>query len=117
MPEDFAAREIRSEESYTVLLENKKSDGIQILISPFEDTKMLTAEMIKRDLPDLKISDTKMVEIKDGYKGISFKSDNQSFAGASHEIWFVFHGNLYQISAFEKFSDILKNIFSTWKFK
>lgn len=116
MPEDFSARESGSPEQKIILLENKQGEGIQILVSPFEDIKIVTAEMMRRDLPDLKISDVKTVDIKDGYKGISFKSDNQSFAGASEEIWFVFRGNLYQISTFEKFGNVLKNMFATWKF-
>ena len=116
MPEDFVAREVASEDIHTILLENKKGEGIQILISPFVDIRALTAEMIHKDLPDLKISDPQGVEIGNGYKGLAFKSDNPAFAGASREIWFVFYSNLYQISTYERFDDLLKGIFTTWKF-
>lgn len=116
MPEEFTAREIKSENSNTVLLENKKGQGIQITISPFDNTRVLTAEMIHADLPDFKIINSQTVKIEDGYEGISFQSDNPSFAGASSEIWFIFHSNLYQISTYSYFDDLLKNIFETWKF-
>lgn len=115
MPMDFTAREIGSTDSKTVLLEGKDGQGIQILISPFDDIKEITAEMIHTDIPDLKIIDSQIIEVE-GHKGISFQSDNQSFAGASAEIWFVFRGNLYQISTYKHMENVLQDVFASWKF-
>ena len=117
IPKNFQVREIPSEESSIVLLENKKGEGIQIMISPFEDIRVLTADRIHKDLSNLKIMDPQSVEIGNGYKGLDFKSDNPAFAGASQEIWFVFHSNLYQISTYGRLTNLLKDIFATWKFK
>ena len=72
--------------------------------------------MIEKDIPDLLITDAQTVEIGDNYKGLAFKSDNSAFGGASREVWFVFRNNLYQISTYEKFDELLKKVFSTWVF-
>ncbi len=43
-------------------------------------------------------------------------SDNPAFAGASREVWFVFNTNLYQISTYTEFDELLKGLFGTWQF-
>jgi len=116
-PEEFAIKEAKQEEGTMITIEDLHSNGVQVLISPFdEDVKVLTEERIKQDVPDLKISDTQPIDIGDEYKGLAFKSDNEAFDGASREVWFVFRGNLYQISTYERLDPLLKSIFATWKF-
>lgn len=36
--------------------------------------------------------------------------------GASHEVWFVFRENLYQISTCARLDNLLQEMFSTWSF-
>jgi len=116
LPEDFKASESSVDGKDTIVFQNAKSEGIQIAISPYDDIKTLTAEMIEREIPDMKILDTQPVEIGSNYKGVAFKSDNEAFSGASREVWFVFKGNLYQISTYERFDELLKAMFGTWDF-
>lgn len=122
MPADFSASEIQSEDSggATVILQDQAGNGIQIVISPFdEDTGqayILTQERILQDVPDMTITDAQVLEVGDKYKGLAFKSDNEAFGGASREVWFVFRGNLYQISTYERLDDLLKQVFQTWQF-
>ena len=120
MPENFFARELVADElgAATILIESSdRADGIQILVSPFdEDVRALTAERIQQDVSDLMITDSQTVEIGENYTGLAFKSDNEAFDGASREVWFVFRGNLYQISTYDRLDSLLKKIFSTWKF-
>jgi hypothetical protein len=123
LPEGFSAREIASNElggdsqSESVVFENGKGEGIQIVITPFDDIKVLTADMIKADIPDMKIDQVQTVDVGQNYKGIAFISNAPEFGGSSREVWFVFKGNLYQISTYTKFDTLLQQIFSTWQFK
>jgi hypothetical protein len=119
MPGDFTAQELPADENgaQTVALQNASGDGVQITITPFdEDLAVLSKERIAQDVPDLKISDEQSVEIGANHTGLAFKSDNAAFGGASREVWFVFRGNLYQISTYERLDPLLKAIFATWQF-
>lgn len=121
MPADFSAQEGQNADGNTVItLQNQTGDGIQILISPFdEDTGSgytLTKERILEDIPNLAITAEQPVEIGSHYTGLAFKSDNAAWDGASREVWFVFRGNLYQISTYERLDPLLQSIFKTWQF-
>lgn len=122
LPEGFGARSGENEfGGDTVVLEDDSANGVQIIISPFDEAPegkgyVLTAERITQDLPDMTIADTQSVEVGENNKGIAFKSDNPAFDGASREVWFVFRGNLYQISTYERLDELLKTMFGTWRF-
>lgn len=119
VPADFAAQELPADEngSQTLLFQNASGEGIQISILPFdEDLQVLTKERIQQDVPDLQITHEQPVEIGQSHTGLAFKSNNDAFGGASREVWFVFKGNLYQISTYERLDPLLKAIFTTWKF-
>ena len=125
LPEGFEARSMKQEVGETIVFENGSGDGIQIIITPFdEDLHVLTKERVQADVPGMQITDAQPVEIGDPstgsgqvyYQGLAFKSDNPAFDGASREVWFVFRGNLYQISTYERLDELLKKMFSTWKF-
>lgn len=118
-PESFEATTIAGEEGgETVILQDAHNNGIQIMVSSYEeDIHELTAAMINEAVPDMKISGVQVVEVGQSYKGVAFKSNNESFSGASREVWFVFRGNLYQISTYERLDDLLKQIFQTWQFQ
>lgn len=120
IPENFAARQLAADDSgaTTILLESvDRADGVQIIVSPFtDDLHALTADRIHQDVPDMKISEPQPVDIGDNDTGLAFKSDNEAFNGASREVWFVFRGNLYQISTYDHLDPLLKKIFATWKF-
>lgn len=124
-PEEFGVKEAKQEDGTMVTIEDTNGNGIQILVSPFEEPiKVLTAERIEQDVPDLKIDDTQPLDIGEEYKGVAFKSDNPAFDGASREVWFLFpkceegvcENQLYQISTYERLDPLLKAIFATWDF-
>ncbi|HVV14998.1 MAG TPA: hypothetical protein VHD55_01185 [Candidatus Paceibacterota bacterium] len=123
MPADFDATDIPGDPDgtpNTIVLQDKQGNGIQITVSPFdEDTGSgytLTQERIQTDVPDLTILDPQVLEVGNNYNGLAFKSDNEAFGGASREVWFVFRGNLYQISTYDRLDGLLKQIFQTWQF-
>lgn len=99
-----------------VVVQDTAGQGVQIAVTPFEDAKELTAEMIKNDIPDMKVADARAVDVGDGYTGIAFASDNAAYGGDSREIWFVYHGALYQLSTYARSQSLLEQVFGTWRF-
>ncbi len=118
LPAGFSSREIASgaEGSESIMFENGKGDGVQIMITPFDDVRVLTADMIKKDIPDMKMDQVQTVDVGESYKGVAFLSDSPEFGGSSRDVWFVFKGNLYQISTYARLDSLLQSIFSTWQF-
>lgn len=116
-PEEYNVQEFEEEDVHTVTIQDAQGNGIQIQIQPFpEDLAVLTADRIREDIPDMRIADVQEVEIGENRKGVAFMSDNEAFGRASREVWFVFGGNLYQISTYARLDPLLKDMFSTWKF-
>lgn len=118
LPESFTAGELPVDDDggRTIVLQNEHGEGIQIYARPFDDIRNLTADMIRHDIPDMEISDVQTVEIGENHSGIAFLSDNEAFGGASREVWFVFRGNVYQISTYARLDSLLQALFATWKF-
>lgn len=119
LPDGFSAHEFVDEETHarTIVLQDSAGNGIQILATPFpEDLKVLDAARVQRDIPGMKITDVQPVEVGENHIGIAFKSNNEAFDGASREVWFVFRGNLYQISTYARLDSLLQSMFATWKF-
>lgn len=120
VPQGFSTQEIPNDstQGQTIVLQDEEGNGIQILITPSpEDIAHLTADRVHQDIPDMKVSDVQPVEVGANHSGIAFMSDNEAFAGASREVWFVFHGNLYQISTYARLDGLLQTMFGTWKFE
>jgi hypothetical protein len=100
--------------SETVVIENGRGDGVQILISEFADD--LTLAKIKKELPKMKMENVKEINIQNT-KAVAFTSDSAAFGGASYEVWFSHAGNLYQASTYASSSTVLNDIISSWAFK
>lgn len=119
MPEGFTMQEFQEEDSAakSIVFQDTKGDGIQILVTPFpSDIRVLTADDVRADIPDMQVTNEQVVEIGDEYKGVAFLSDNDTFGGASREVWFVFRSNLYQISTYARLDSLLQAMFATWQF-
>ena len=105
-----------------------QTGGIQIFVSPWSDSDTsITPDRIEQDIPDMTVNNPQEVDMAvnqgstlgDGQsvgKGLAFESNNAAFGGASREVWFVFNGNLYQISTYLQYNDLLKAMLGTWKF-
>ena len=129
-PENFSIGAFSdAENTKTILVQNaEKTAGIQIFISAFDEDIALTAERIKKDVPDIAMSDVKNISIgqeqrsdlsvpalrSDLVTAVSFNSNNSS--GQSREVWFVYKSNLYQMSAPIAASGILDTIITIWHF-
>ena len=118
LPEGFKPQELENDAGgQTVVLQDAEGNGIQIYITPYaEDVKVLTADDVRASISDMQVTEEQPVEIGADYKGVAFMSDNEAFGGASREVWFVFRGNLYQISTYARLDNLLQAMFGTWKF-
>jgi hypothetical protein len=103
----------------TILLQDKENTkGLQILITPFDENIDLTINRIKKDLPKLSVLDGNEQYIGNGsikVQVVIFKSNNNLTTGKSIEAWFVYRGNLYQVSSLESSSELFDDIIKTWK--
>ncbi len=117
-PKEFHVSEIPTGDQDVILIQNpNKEVGAQILVSIAQEDVDLTADVIRKDLPDIEIGSPQKVEVGENRKGLSFVSDNENFGGKSREVWFIYDGNLYQISTYYEFDDFLKGLFKSWKFQ
>jgi len=116
LPEDFIVIEKKSDTGDVLIFNNDKGQGIQIIISPFDNITRFDESIVRASLPDLSISDVQTLNVGKDNTGIAFASDNQAFGGASREVWFVFNSRLYQITTYKNLDPLLKTVFGTWKF-
>jgi hypothetical protein len=118
MPEGFTAAELPEDENggKAITFQDSQGNGIQVYVLPFSgDTQTLTADMIRRDIPDMQVESVQEVEIGNN-RGVAFLSDNEAYGGKSREVWFIFRGNLYQISTYAHLDNLLQTMIATWKF-
>lgn len=103
----------------TVVVEDQtKKSGAQIVISPWDESpETLTPERIMRDIPNMRVSGVTVRDVANIGTVIEFESDNADFGGSSREVWFVAHGDLYQMSTNREDRAVLDPILATWKFQ
>ena len=105
----------------TILIQDDSTNGdagIQIFISPYTDPDTdITPDFITQNAPDVTVNDPQVVAMSaGGGKGLAFESNNAAFGGASREVWFIYNGNLYQISTYLQYGNLLQAMMGTWKF-
>jgi len=79
-----------------------------------EPAGSLTPERITKST-GLSVTDAQPIKIK-GATGLTFKSDNPAFYGATSEGWFTYGGNVYEISTYARDDAFLKSILASWTF-
>lgn len=99
-----------------VLIQDQSGDGIQVLITPDPSDTDITPAEIQIDVPDMTVTNPQPINLGTGAIGTAFQSNNPSFNGDSREAWFVYEGNLYQVSTYATDDNLLRAIFATWKF-
>ena len=119
-PEGFLQTEFEDENG-TVILFEASGRGFQIFVSPFDESGPLTAERIKKDLPNLVMENPTLTKVA-GEDSLSFIGSGGEFKTA--EVWFVWppepypNGNyFYQITSSAEFDEELSKIMATWKFQ
>ena len=109
-PDGFDIREIDEDQGFTVLAEGRDSKIFQIYINGFDEEGPITPERIKKDIPDIQIRQAQNFSLA-GKDALAFMTDENI------EVWFVYEGNLYQVTALKSFTDDLSKILATWKFQ
>ncbi len=51
-----------------------------------------------------------------GATGLTFKSNNDAFDGASSDAWVVYRGRLYQLTTYAHDDALLKRLLASWTF-
>lgn len=111
-PENFALASMPDEEGEALLLQ-KGNIGFQIYIKPIAETVEVTAEMVRSDIPDMKVDNAFYIDIN-GAKALVFDSENDAKLKTG-EIWFSRKGQLYQITTYREFAPVLADIVKSWK--
>ena len=119
-PTGFKVSEFLEDESKnSVIIKNTKTNQtIQIYVTSYNDPNFaVSAERIKRDIPDLPFSDSADVIVGKKAKGAAFFSEDGAFGGQTAEVWFADGRNFYQATAYRKDVKILEEIIRSWKFR
>lgn len=115
-PQEFNVGRFLDDYREHIVVQNAdKRQGFQIVISPFDEEIDITRERIKEDIRDISVEDPQPVELGKYGKGLAFLSRNNSF-GKSREVWFVFDGNLYQVSTYASLDTLLQAVMNSWQF-
>lgn len=117
-PEGYAASAFSDlEDTKTILLGGSiAKSGAQVFVSLFDEDITLTVERIKEEMPDLSMFEPQNLSV-DGVTGVVFRSTN-ALDTESRELWFVYNGNLYQISVpvtTQTQPELFDAIIKTWK--
>lgn len=100
-----------------IVFQNAGRDvGFQIHFEPYDEDAdtTITVDRLARDLPEMKVKDAREVWIGNGAaaRGLSWIAEDTG----TREVWFIFGGTLYQISAPLKSDAFLWESLSTWIF-
>lgn len=108
LSEGATTTSVPDESGETILIQGK----VQIYIMPFDEDIVLTAERIKKDIPDLKMGDEKSAKVGET-SAVSFTDLDQN----TREIWFVRGGYLYQVSSVSADEKVTEEIMESWRWK
>ena len=89
--------------------------AFQIYISDFDEDITLTAERIKKDLPDTVINQPKSISVGN-ITATAFLSSDESL-GQTYEVWLVYNKHLYQILSYASQKDLVDKILATWSWQ
>lgn len=118
LPKGFRASALPESDdgSQTILVQGEK-DQVQIYIALFDQDIELTPERVRADIPDMTMNDARQEEVSGGkVRALVFDGEDESF-GATHEAWFIYNGNLYQLTSHKNSSKALDSILESWKFE
>ena len=103
-----------------VVQDTKRQAGFQIHLEPFDDPDTeITAERLERDIPEMKVKDPQEVPIG-GASGRNQISTGLAWVAedtGTREVWFIFGGYLYQLTAPLSNDILLQRVLNTWNFK
>jgi len=97
--------------------DEKKQQGFQVYIIPFDESGPLTLSRIKQDLPDLQIENPQIVVIAgSSIEALLFESQSDSY-DKSREIWFIYGGFMYQVTTRADGDTLIGPVMESWRFE
>ena len=118
-PASFILGEFPEDEGgISLTIQNSKTNQIiQIYITPYDDPDFaVSAERVKRDIPDLPFSNSADVAVGGKAMGAAFFSENEAFGGPTAEVWFADGKLFFQATASAKDAKLLEEIIKSWGF-
>ena len=115
-PSDLAAREY-DEGGGTKSIVFRNDDalmGFQMFITP-DSEAFISTTSLAAEFPTLQITDPKKVTVGTGTPALAFESEAPDL-GASHELWFLHGGYLFDVTTYPDQSDWLAHIFGSLRF-
>jgi hypothetical protein len=94
----------------------RTEEGLQIRIQKADEDIEITPERIATDIPDIALKDPQMFTLDGKARGTMFSSNDPAFNGASKEVWFVYKRDVYQVSSYLTYDELVKQILGTWRF-
>lgn len=104
----------------TILLQKDGgAQGLQVLVTPFDEDTALTIARVKKDLPSLNVTNAveQNIGAENGTQAVVFSSTNNLSTGPSFEAWFIYKKQLYQVSSSQTSKELFDKVISTWKFQ
>ncbi len=91
--------------------------GFELVVLPFDEQGILTAERIRADIPDAVLENEKSVSVgQENIPAIAFNSNDENI-GQTYEVWFTYEGYLYEALTYPEFAGDMEEILKTWQFK
>jgi len=123
MPADYSAYPpdadaTASTSGEAIVLQNAGGDAVQIEITPSpyqHPDNTLTLSDLSQLEPSLTSIDASPIAITPGVTGMTYTDPNGAF-GASTDVLFFYHNNLYEITTSADLFPLLQAMLSTWNF-
>lgn len=113
-PDNLTKREYSDGDTSTIVFEDKdRGEGFQIFIVPHEGAEV-SAERFKMDVPSGVMKEPQNIFV-DGVPAQKFYSQNQ-IVGETVEVWFIYEGLLYEVTAPKVLEQWLSEILRSWSF-
>lgn len=115
-PAGFTASRLpKTEGGETIVVQDtKRQAGFQIHLESYDDPDTdITAERLARDIPEMIVKEPREVLIGSSGKGLAWTAEDTG----TREVWFIFRGVLYQITAPLSNDTLLQKVLNTWSFE
>jgi len=118
LPEGFTAQEYPygdEPDSIAVIVQDSGDNGVEILVRPLsKNASAFSEDSVRATHPNETMTNFRAITAE-GVPALSFDSTSALWDGASHEVWFVKDGYLYQISSYARDASLVDAVAATWR--
>ncbi len=120
IPDGFSAPDgaLKGSSGQVVILSNNKGDDLLILALPITNgaNQILTEQIVRDNAPGQNLSGFRESSLKEGTRGLSFRTDSSEWGGDGIAFWFTHDGYLYELTTYGKDAELLDLVMQTWRF-